>query len=605
MYRTFLFLLVAALGVLPLAPSHAAQPAPSPGHGLLNLDEASRQIDAASLAKYRQIAADYTAAVRAKPNDAALALARCQFMQTFAWSDELRWGEQAQKDLETCQHELRETFGEMPEIALYLLQSVYGKAAISQGTALLPKATGWPAKDRASLHAALSNAYQVTKDTKNAGLHAVEAARLAPDTPLLLSAVRYLATTGEKDEATRLLMNAPVPTTPWMANSYVNTAHDVLPGTAAREVLLRVQKAGMKVDPYASARAFLQAGDAAGAQRAMADKPQSETETSQNRALRLQVALAAGDAKAAEGALQASLAHDKGNIWPLTQSYGMLLTIEPAAAFHPALFSLLVSLLSGLLAIALSPGLLMFPVHYVGTVRARKKRLTVPLFDSIGLRHAWYGLAVFFVASWLVPQAMLGRLALTLAGNAANLPLLQPKLAIAHAVTLGVVSLALALTVWRFGWRQWLGSGKWEVKWLIWPVIAVGLALLGSWVVTRYGPTGTQALLWAESIARGAAQLGGAGLALLLLAVAVPIVEEFVFRGCLLGGLTRHMSFVASNLWQAVIFATAHCDAKRFLFYLLIGLTAGWLAKKTRGLAAPVLLHAAINTVFVVSILSH
>ncbi|MDR3397336.1 MAG: type II CAAX endopeptidase family protein [Pandoraea sp.] len=605
MYRPLLCLLVATLGVLPLAQSHAAQPAPSPGHGLLNLDEASRQIDAASLAKYRQIAADYTAAVRANPDDAALALARCRFMQNYSWSDELRWAEHAQKDLETCQPALRAKFGERPEIALYLLQNVYGKAAIAQGTALLPKAEGWPAKDRASLHTALSNAYQATQDTKNAGLQAVEAAKLAPDTPVLLTAVRYLATTGKKDEATRLLMNAPVPKTPWMANTYINTAHDVLPGTAARDVLRRVQKAGMKVDPHASARALHQAGDAAGAQRAMADIPQGETETPQNRALRLQVALAAGDAKASEGALQASLAHDKGNFWPLTQSYGVLLTIHPAAAFHPALFWLLVSLLSGLLAIALSPGILMFPVHYVGTVRARKGRPTVPLFDSIGLRHAWYGLGAFCVITWIVPLAMLGRLTLTLGGTPATLPLLQPKLAIAHAVTLSVISLALAPTVWRFGWRQWLGSGKWKAKWFIWPVILVGLAALSGWAATRYGPQGAQPPLLAESIARGAGQLGGAGLALLLLAVAVPIVEEFAFRGCLLGGLTRHMSFVASNLWQAVIFAAAHFDAKRFLFYLLIGLTAGWLAKKTRGLAASVVLHAAINTVFVLLVLSH
>ncbi|VVD96777.1 abortive infection protein [Pandoraea communis] len=601
MYRTLLCLVVAALGFSPLAHLDAAQATASPPQGLLNLDETSKQVDAASLTQYRQIVSDYTAAVRARPDDAALAMARCRFMQNFSWSDELRWAGQAQNDLEACQQNLKARFSEVPEVALYLLQGVYGKAAIAQGTALLPTAGRWPEKDRASLHAALSSAYQATQDTRNAGLQAVEAARLAPDTPVLLSAVRYLATTGRKDEAKRLLMNAPVPKTPWVANSWINTAHDVLPGTTAREVLQRMQKAGLKVDPHASARALLQAGDATGAQRALAASPQGANETPQNRALRLQVGLAAGDVKATEAALQASLEHEKGNLWPLSQSYGVLLTIEPAAAFRLVFLSLLATLVGSVLLVALSPGLLMFPVHYVGTVRARKGRPTAPLFDGIGLRHAWYGLAALCVITGIVPVLMVGQFTLRV-GN--NMPLLEPRLAIAHAVTLGVIALALCATLWRFGWRQWLGTGKWKARWFIWPVILVALAALGGWLAARHGPAGGQVPQWAEGIARGAAQLGGTWLALLLLAVAVPIVEEFVFRGCLLGGLTRHMSFFASNLWQAAIFAAVHVDARRFLFYLLIGLTAGWLAKKTRGLAAPIVLHAAINTIFVVLVLS-
>ncbi|VVE87489.1 type II CAAX endopeptidase family protein [Pandoraea bronchicola] len=603
MYRILLCLVVAALGISPLARLNAAQAAPPPPQALLNLDEASRQVDAASLAKYRQIAADYSAAVRTRPGDAALAMARCRFMQNFSWSDELRWAEQAQKDLETCQQDLKARFGDEPEIALYLLQSVYGKAAVAQGTALLPKAGHWPEKDRAGLHAALSSAYQATQDTRNAGLQAVKAARLAPDTPVLLTAVRYLATTGQKDEAKRLLMNAPVPKTPWVANSFINTAHDLLPGTTAREVLQRMQKAGLKVDPYASARALLQAGDAAGAQRALAETaPQAATETPQNRALRLRVGLAAGDAKATEAALLASLEHERGNLWPLAQSYGVLLTIDPAAAFRPAFIGLLATLVFSVLLVAVSPGVLMFPAHYIGTVRARKGRPTVPLFDGIGLRHAWYGLAVLCVAIGIIPVLMAGQFTLRV-GN--NMPLLEPRIAIAHVVTLCVIMLALCVTVWRFGWRQWLGSGKWKVRWFIWPVILVALIALSGWVSARHLPTGVQVPQSAEVIARGAAQLGGPGFALLLLAVAVPIVEEFVFRGCLLGGLTRHMSFFASNLWQAVIFAAVHVDARRFLFYLLVGLTAGWLAKQTRGLAASILLHGVINAIFVVLVLAH
>lgn len=107
-----------------------------------------------------------------------------------------------------------------------------------------------------------------------------------------------------------------------------------------------------------------------------------------------------------------------------------------------------------------------------------------------------------------------------------------------------------------------------------------------------------------DFIVRSATQLGGPGLALLLIAVVVPFVEEFVFRGCLLGGLTRHMSFVAANVWQALIFASVHVDAKHFLFFFVFGLTTGWLAKKTHGLSASITMHAINNTIFVLMVLA-
>ncbi|MFJ2993727.1 type II CAAX prenyl endopeptidase Rce1 family protein [Pandoraea sp. NPDC087047] len=608
MYRILLRLTVAALGLLPLTASLAslATPtAPAPGNPLLNQDSMTRQVDAASLAKYREIVATLDTTLRARPGDAALALARCRFIQNYSWSEDLRWAEQAQTDLSACQQHLKTQFGDVPEVALYLMQSVYGKVAIEQGSALLPKATHWPAQDRARLHAALANAYQATRDTRNAGMQAVEAAELSPDTPVLLLAVRHLATTGEKTEASRLLMAAPLPKTPWQANAQINTAHDVLPGTTARDLLLKIQKSGVKVDGYTSARALVQAGDVAGAQRVLSETGAGAAESPQNRALRISVALAAGDAKAASAAIQSSLEHDTGNRWPLAQSFAVLLTIDPTAAVRPAFSLLTITLLGVGLIVALLPGVLMFPVHYFGTVRARKGRPILPVFEGIGLRHAWYGLAVFCLVTWVVPVMMVGQASQARAGVGADMQLLQSKFAIAHCVALGIVALALAPTIRRFGWRQWPGSGKWKASWFIWPVVLLAISMLSAWLKTRHAlPGGSEAPLWSESIAHGAKQLGGTGLALLISALAVPIVEEFIFRGCLLGGLTRHVSFVTANLWQAVIFACVHFDAKHFLFFLLFGLTTGWLAKKTRGLAVPVALHALNNAFFVLAVLT-
>lgn len=562
----------------------------------------TRQVDDASLAKYREIVASLGASARARPRDSALAVARCQFIQNYAWSEDSHWTEQAQADLKACRQDLKDKFGDVPNVALYLLQSVYGKAAVEQGTALLPKAEQWPPQDRAQLHAALANAYEGIQDKYSAGMQAVEAAKLSPDTPVLLTAVRHLASTGDKAQAKRLLMDAPVPKVAWAASGRINTAHDVLPGTTARDLLVRMQQAGISVDPYTSARAYLQAGDVASAQRALSEPKPGAPETAQLRALRISVGLAARDGKAAASAMQSSLQRDTNNRWPLAQSYAVLLSIDPVTGLNPAFAPLLLTLLTIALAIVLIPGVLMFPAHYVGTVRARKGRPLAAIFEGIGLRHAWYALAVFCLVSWAVTSLVAGQFMQTRTG--VDMPRVQPNLAIAHFVTLGIVMLALARTVWRFGWRQWLGTGPWKVRWFIWPAVLLTLALLSAWIKARHTlPTAPSPLL-TEVVVRGAHQLGGIGLALLLIAVAVPIVEEFVFRGCLLGGLSRHMSFAAANVWQALIFASVHFDATHFAFFVLFGLTTGWLAKKTHGLGASIAMHAINNTIFVMLTLS-
>jgi hypothetical protein len=105
-------------------------------------------------------------------------------------------------------------------------------------------------------------------------------------------------------------------------------------------------------------------------------------------------------------------------------------------------------------------------------------------------------------------------------------------------------------------------------------------------------------------IAAGAAHIGGAALALLLVAVLVPILEELVFRGFILGGLTRHLSFGWANTLQACLFAILHFDFTHVAFYVSLGLVAGWLVRRTRGLGASIALHVLNNAIATVWLLS-
>lgn len=89
----------------------------------------------------------------------------------------------------------------------------------------------------------------------------------------------------------------------------------------------------------------------------------------------------------------------------------------------------------------------------------------------------------------------------------------------------------------------------------------------------------------------------GIGVALWLVVVFAPVVEEFVFRGVLLRAFAAHLNFWAANLFQAVLFAAMHLDPSAFPYLVLVGAAAGWLARRSGGLAAPIALHVVFNLV--------
>jgi membrane protease YdiL (CAAX protease family) len=69
-----------------------------------------------------------------------------------------------------------------------------------------------------------------------------------------------------------------------------------------------------------------------------------------------------------------------------------------------------------------------------------------------------------------------------------------------------------------------------------------------------------------------------------------------VFRGVVLNGLARHVSFPAAAVVQAFVFAALHEDLKQMPVFFVFGLVAAWLYHRSRGLAAPLAFHAINNT---------
>ncbi|HWK90334.1 MAG TPA: type II CAAX endopeptidase family protein [Longimicrobium sp.] len=88
----------------------------------------------------------------------------------------------------------------------------------------------------------------------------------------------------------------------------------------------------------------------------------------------------------------------------------------------------------------------------------------------------------------------------------------------------------------------------------------------------------------------------GGELAFVLLAVAMaPLMEEFAFRGWLLGALRRPLGPGPAVAAAAVLFAVAHAHMPAVPIYLAAGLVLGQAAIATRSVWAAVVLHACWN----------
>jgi len=132
-------------------------------------------------------------------------------------------------------------------------------------------------------------------------------------------------------------------------------------------------------------------------------------------------------------------------------------------------------------------------------------------------------------------------------------------------------------------------------------VIGIGV-VIGSVAIIGLGTLVDPSL--EERLEEQATEVGPAAwqVALLVIALVVlaPLGEELVFRGLLLRGLARRLSFWPAAAISAVLFAAAHVDAyvlwPRAIALVITGLVLAWLYR-WRGYWAAVVAHATVNGV--------
>ncbi|WP_118178563.1 CPBP family intramembrane glutamic endopeptidase [Paraburkholderia phosphatilytica] len=607
MFTRFLITLLIATSAIATALPSKAIASNAPALSIDDMhkpDQAAERVVNQEKSDYQQVLDQYRRAQHDHPKDASLALAQCRFISTFAWSEDLSWSDVAGKDLDACSTALGKQFPDDADVALYMLDRHFGAEAVAYGEPLVARSQNWSVAQRAHLHATLSRAYLGVKNTTRSGQEAVLAVQLDPGNERLNDAMRYLAQTGRAQDAVKLLRAAPLPKLLWQETTRITTAVAVLPGTAASDELHRAQHAGIKIDAYTVARVLQRAGDSAGAQAALAaDKAQRKFESPQNQQLRLDVAFDAGNAKAAADVILEQFQKTRNGA-PLASAYAHLINLDPAVAVRLDLLPLAGSLLTLLALYAAAPGVLLFPAHYRGTVRQRIGKESTPLFERIGLRHAWYALAVLFMGLYFITMLRQGTAVVSMTGSGVTRIDASTRIAISYLWTLLFCAIGLLAVARLLSWDEWIGSERVKFSWVLVSLAPFCVNLLTCLANHHVEPQGTAPVAWAVSLTHGAIAIGGVPLAVAVTCVFVPIIEELVFRGCLLGGLTRHISFGWANIVQAALFSAMHQDPRRYFYLFMMGLAAGWLAKKTKGLAMPMVLHALNNAVFVWSVVT-
>lgn len=108
----------------------------------------------------------------------------------------------------------------------------------------------------------------------------------------------------------------------------------------------------------------------------------------------------------------------------------------------------------------------------------------------------------------------------------------------------------------------------------------------------------------ARSLISKGSGLGGLLGLVLLLALAAPVVEELMFRGLLLGGLSRRLPTWAALVISSAVFAAVHFQPVQFVGLLVAGLTFGALALAFGRLGPALVAHICFNASTVLYLMS-
>lgn len=556
-------------------------------------ESGARQVQEHKAAAYREVLTAFDAAMQSASGDASIAVARCRFIGQFTDDEYGEWIESAPDDFESCRQSLDSRWAREPVAQLFALEQLWGEEAAKQGEKLLIKADGWPAPLRRELLTKVSEAQEQQGKSARAGELAVMAVRLG-EPSRAAAAVNYLASRQRYAEATRLLAEAPPAVQAWHARQRIEATFALPDRMAGLKELRRYDGSDLSIDAAVAARAYLRAGDVEGARKLLEGKPGVTASTQQ---ARFDVALAADDIGAAARLVDLTDTDDfSAN---LTRFATLLMRSPQALVSAPSMLVGASISLVMLIAFAMVPGLLFVPVHYRSLIRRAKGAPAVALFDGVGLRKAWYAAAIVLCVP-LVVGMMVEPSATTMILGGETVPeaaaLFRVMLWGTVAGLLCVIPALRGVDLQRLIGDRAALRASWRVLFAWVCLVGVGV-VLALWHSHTGGAGETMQTKAMSALATSGRDAYGPVLTLFLVAILVPVFEELIYRGLILGGLSRHISFGWANVFQSALFALSHDDPPRLPFYFAMGLLSGWLVKRTGALGPAIALHVLNNAI--------
>jgi membrane protease YdiL (CAAX protease family) len=552
---------------------------------------------------YAEILAAYDARLAKYPDDVSSHIERCRFIETFAYSEDMII-ESAAADLESCQGWLRQgPHAEHVDVILYGVEGVWEEDEIKAVQALIPKSQDWTREQQAVLFELLSDKFRWS-DSELASRYAMQAVSLNPGSRVLITAVERWIQLGAKDKARRLLTDAPERTWEHVSRSSAAKLLIDIGYTKAAGAMLRAEQNAASGGNILLARILSDTGEIEAARETYRAVVGNEYVPYESRVEYFEFERKHGGRDEAVAAY-AQLRDQGFGADILSRERLSLFASHPGAPWQWREawgFLLLIGLL---LLFAASPAVVVAPVHYRGLAR-RVAGLAPdrpqPLWT---LKDAWYALAVFWiggVVTLYVFQA--GYLEMMLPwtkrveASATDLVLGRQLLWSTLLTALLVVPLLIGRPF------KTLLLGRWSIARSL--LVGIGLAIALRLVAGIIG-LGLQSLgvLGTDTVRamQGAHQLYGVGGLLLLVAVAVPFVEELLIRGVLLEACRGQVTFMFATVMQAAVFALLHESWSHMPALFVFGLVAGWLAKRSEGLLAPIAMHASFNLTAALAIL--
>jgi uncharacterized protein len=169
---------------------------------------------------------------------------------------------------------------------------------------------------------------------------------------------------------------------------------------------------------------------------------------------------------------------------------------------------------------------------------------------------------------------------------------------VAIAVTLLVITGRRHVAVAELGWRR--PSLNWVLAAVPLAIVGLGVAAILTGIAESllHGPQNQQCIAVRQQYGHSVL------LALPVVCVAAPIVEETVFRGVIYRWLRGVLPLNVAMLASGAIFAAAHAITLLFLPLLGFGVLLAWIYERSRSLWPGVLVHALFNLVGIIEILT-